>query len=270
MKSINLRGGSRIRGALLVVVVLAVASAIGAWKGSSQPPARLGSSICGEPSLTGIRSPGIGGHVRQLGTYIRLLSVHRDASTTIAKMCVQGLGMPARAPYALDGKRALRPGGMLLARRGDAISATLVYPPSAGKTVTFMLPKSTGANPIGSAEFAPVPTDACPLRAAPPFSVLACGSVLYLRWQPPWRVAPNRVGIVDVRPSVRTSHGWKRLEFYLYGVSRSRGGDTQIDFAIPRTAAARIRLDVHEVDLVHPNLVFHPKQRTYDVQLSQR
>jgi hypothetical protein len=259
-----------VRGVLLFAIVLATAIAVGAWRGSFAPGAQSDSSICSEPSTVRIGSPILVGHVRQSGTHIRLLGVRRDASTTIARMCIEGGGMPARAPYAIDGPRTLRSAGMLLARRGDAISATLVYPPSESKKVTFLLPAKSGSQAIGSAEFANSPPGACSLRASAPFTVSGCGSVLYLRWQAPWHIAPNRIGVIDIRPHVRTPQGPRRLEFYLYRVSSSTGGQTVIDFAIPRTAANVVRLDVPEIDLIRPTLAIHPHPTAYYIHLTRR
>jgi hypothetical protein len=254
-------GGPRTRGALLFLAILATASAVGVWKGSTVPSAAFGASSCADASSFSVASGAARAHVSRVGTRIDLVDARRDSSATIVTLCLDG-AMPDRAPVVVDGSRRLQPGGMRLVEQGHMTRAVLVYPPTAALAISVSLPTGSVERTIGTAAFAQRSAAGCSLRAVPPFSVRGCGTLLYLGWRSPWHIAPARFGIMDVRPFVRTRTGWRRLEFYLYRVTM-QAGRTEVYFAIPRTGARLLRLDTSEIELVRPPSVLRPRSRVF-------
>lgn len=184
----------------------------------------------------------------------------RDTSLTLVGFCAESPEFPRVGPQLVVGGRSLEPVGGSLSGGGSVYSFTFIYPPTRPTELEVFHERTR----LAVIRFDGVPRDNCSLRAASPFRVIACESIMLLEWRTPFEIPLKKLDYLDVLVGDQASK--RSLGFYYEGARRKRG-NVVIRFGFMKTHSKEVALTVRGVYLRSGRNALHEPLRT-NIRLS--
>jgi hypothetical protein len=160
----------------------------------------------------------------------------RDTSATVVGFCLPGSRFPDPAPSLDDGGRRLYPIGGELQQTSQGWRNYYVYEASRDPRVAVR----RGGRVIARISFPQGSGRSCGLRAARPFRVVACGSIVVVEWSSPFNFDAERLELLDIEARETDREG---TPLNLYDMGYRNGPDgLLVRFGIRPARSGRVHL----------------------------